>query len=154
MNFQNKSGNTTKRVGSPVNGDYGMKNQGGGFGQSIQHQPRNTQNNFFQTKAANIYQKGNQNQFNQTVYNQGFGGGFGQKDIRNKSNGGKLQQYGGHGNIQTAGSALGGGRAHEGEIDQTNISPQEVAAFYANAINAKQIINSRRINGQTQGIQK
>jgi hypothetical protein len=29
-------------------------------------------------------------------------------------------------------------------IDNSNITPQEVAAFYANAMNTKQIINQKR----------
>ena len=33
--YKNSSGNTTKRVGSPVNGDYGINNQGGNY--SIQN---------------------------------------------------------------------------------------------------------------------
>jgi hypothetical protein len=48
-----------------------------------------------------------------------------------------LTQYQGvHGTINNSGSALGG-NAEGTDIDATNISPQEVAAFYANAINAK-----------------
>lgn len=33
--------------------------------------------------------------------------------------------------------------------DNANMTPQEVAAFYANAMNAKQIINSRRMHNGT-----
>jgi len=33
-------------------------------------------------------------------------------------------------------------------VENSNITPQEVAAYYANALNAKQIINQRRAHGQ------
>ena len=69
MNYQQKigSGNTTKRVASPVNGDYGLDNQVG----MSQHQQRNTQMNYFSGNGQNNF-KGTQNHFNQTTYKGGF----------------------------------------------------------------------------------
>lgn len=53
MNYQQKigSGNTTKRVASPVNGDYGLDNQVG----MTQHQQRNTQMNYFSGNGQNNF---------------------------------------------------------------------------------------------------
>ena len=88
---------------------------------------------------------------NQTAYNtQGAANGnFGH--LRNKSNGAKLSQYQGvHGTINGPSSNIGmqqqknimdPHQINNLPMENSSITPQEVAAYYANALNAKQIMN-------------
>ena len=75
-------------------------------------------NQQFNRTAQNFFAQGTKTQFNQT-------GGF--ANMRKQQP--KVQRYQGAYVRQDEGAAL---------------SPQEMAAFYANASNAKKIINSRR----------
>lgn len=155
--------------------DYGNYGSGPGgpqanYGGMTGATNRNVPNNFFLPpgpKYGGPSSRHAQGNMNQTAYG---ASGFGQ--LRNKSNGAKLSQYQGvHGTIQLTNKANLGGAVKtpvpgtdRGEmipsfnnsimdphtinnmpVDSASITPQEVAAFYANAMNAAKIVNQRRM---------
>ena len=159
-----------KRGGSPVSALNGVDDYGGSYGprsnfNNAQGAPiaRNTQNGFFSPgnqktgghMGGGLY-PGNpmQNPMSHTGYHQpNSSGGFGQ--LRNKSNAAKLSQYQGvHGTIVGPNlsmhqkNIMDPHQINNLPVENSNITPQEVAAYYANALNAKQIINQRRAHGQ------